>query len=144
MEKLTAGELIRLIESSPVSFNDQGRPQSSLRKELIGGMELSAMFTKNNPKGMNSHAMHAWMGTYRAGLLRAVRKTLNGKPMHQPLDEADLVRITAVLESEREIVRNNMPVFNKINPDHPDTMVQVASQMTDQLKRVITEAQSAG
>lgn len=143
MEKLTAGALIRLIESSPFSFNDQGRPQSSPKK-IANGVELPGMFARTSPKGMSVHALKTWVETYREGLLRSVRQSLNGKPMHQPLDEADLTRIAAILEAEREIVRNNLFEFNRINPDHPDTMLQVASQVTDQIKQAITEARNAG
>lgn len=136
MRKLTAGEVIRLIASSPITLGVQGQPPVA-QSRVIG--EAIAQPPVYQGK-MSPHAMQTWAEAFRAGLLDAVQHVLKGKPADRPLDDVDLARITSVLDAEREIVRNNRGVFSRINADHVPDLLHVTSEISEQMKKVIASA----
>lgn len=138
MGKLTAGEVIRLIASSPIILDVQGQPP--VAQSRFTGETTAPLHVHQEGKKMSSHALQTWAEAFRAGLLNAVQHVLEGKPADRPLDESDLARIEHIFDSEREMVRNNRDVFSRINAEHVPDLLQVTSEISNQMKRVIASA----
>ncbi|MDO8469375.1 MAG: hypothetical protein Q7S29_06500 [Candidatus Peribacter sp.] len=142
MGKLTVGDVLRLIETSPIvslATGEAGNAQTQSGQPHTPA-EAALLQRMISEKVVSVQTVQTLIESSRVVALEAVRKSLTDFPSNQPLDEIQLARIQSALESQSAVVRRNRSTFQRINPKHSEAVLSVSSLVSVQLSRAIADA----